>query len=443
MIARDRVSLEEATALAVACIHAAGCAGAASAKDTEGWRVEVRGGAIELVKASTTRQLHLLVYAAEGRMGSLATGDLTPAGIRSAVAAAVELAGVGDPDPWAGLAPPAECGLGPEVDIRDPEWRTLTPEAGARLVAAGEAAAQAVDPRIRLSDRCSASSSLSEWRYATTDGVELADGSTAVGFGITAIAQDGEERQMGWRSTNARHHRALRSPAQVGAEAGARAIARFGWRRVPSGPAPVVLDTDTASEFLWLLMHALDGGAIYRRASWCVDRRGQALLPRGLSIIDDPHRPRARGSRRCDGEGVRSRRTAVVEDGQLQHYLVGGYAARRLGHPYTGHASGTSNVALTPGTASRDDLLAAMGTGLLVTDFNGWGVDIAAGTFSRGASGFWVEGGRIAYPVQEVTLAGRLAELWQGVRLVGNDPDPEDTVSSPSLLIEGFTIGGR
>jgi PmbA protein len=162
-----------------------------------------------------------------------------------------------------------------------------------------------------------------------------------------------------------------------------------------------------------------------------------------ITVVDDPLIPRALGSRPCDGEGVRSRLTSVIEKGRLASFLVGGYSARRLKHPYTGHEGGTSNLRLLPGESSLDDLLRQMGTGLLVTKFNAGGVDLPSGSLSKGASGFWVENGAIVHPVQEITVAGNLKDLLRNIRAVGNDPMQQTSVSSPSLLLEGVTVGGK
>lgn len=191
-----------------------------------------------------------------------------------------------------------------------------------------------------------------------------------------------------------------------------------------------------------MLAESLLGDAIFQRQSWCQGRRGGLLASPLVTVIDDPLLRRGPGSRRCDRDGVRSRPVDVLTTGILEHYLVSGYAARRIGHPYTGHQGGASNLRLRVGSASQDDLVREAGTGLLVTEFNGWAVDITSGTFSRGVSGFAIEDGRLTNPVQEVTVAGKLSDLWGGIRGVGNDPDPELAISSPCLLLEGFTVAG-
>ena len=424
-----------------ACAPAAMPAASQSAPATDGkWKV--REGRAETVKSTTTRGVHVTVYAPGGRTGSMASGDCSSAGIHAAVRTAAELAAYGDPDPWSTTAPVEESGLAEDPEIDDPAWGEFTPEHGIALLIAGEAAARASDPRITLSDFCSASASRSRWLMASTTGIEVGGSQASAGYSIVAIAQAGGERQMGWKGARRRRWRDLRSPVQIGQEAGGKAVAKFGWRRLSSGTVPVVLDRDSASDFLGLLARSLGGESIYRRQSWCVDRRGSLIASPLVHIVDNPHLRQGLGSRRCDHDGVRSRRVPVIIAGRLEHYLVSGYAARRLGHPYTGHGAGASNLHLQPGAATQDDLVRDAGHGLLVSGWNGWGVDLTAGTFSRGAAASAIENGRLSHPVQEVTLAGRLTDLWAGVRAIGNDPDLEHAVSSPCLRIDGFTVGG-
>jgi len=442
MSAAEALSVDDAVALGLSCLRQAGCAGGFSVSAADGWEVKVRDGRAETVTSTTSRSLHVTVYAAEGRTGAMASGDCSPAGIRAAVGTACELAAFGDPDPWSTTAPVEESGLAQDPDIDDPDFRDFTPEQGIALVASGEQASRAADPRVCMSDYCNASASRHTSAMVSTTGVRVDNAHARSEFAVVAIAKQGEERQISWRGTSAHRWSDLRPPAIIGQEAAAKVVGKFGWKRAATGPAAVVLDRDSASVFLNLLAWSLSGDAIFRRQSWCLERLGSQLASALVSIVDDPHVLRGPGSRRCDHDGVRSRRVSVLADGRLENYLVSGYAARRLGHPYTGHSAGPSNLRLRPGSASQDDLVREAGTGLLVTDWNGWGVDLTAGTFSRGASGFAIEQGRITHPVQEVTLAGRLADLWTGVRGVGNDPDPEQGVASPCLLIDGFTIGG-
>lgn len=442
MIVAVKLTLSEAAALATDRLRAGHLRGHMVGESFEGWTVRSFNGRLDQMDSISGGRLTVTALGEDGRHGKATTSDFSESGVIEVVTAASAAASIGDSDPWMTLLPTPVLGLAETaLAIDDPEWQAFTAEQGFAMSAATEAAARAADPRVGPSGFCNASSKRRTRVLATTDGIRLSWHATSVGLQCLAVARSDDERQSFFEESTARHWRRLRSPSVVGDTAAKSACAKFGWRRAPAGPAPVLLDARTAGEFLALLGQALSGGAIYRGRSWCTGLHGTDLASPLVTIEDAPLMHGAIGSRPCDDEGARSRDLVVVEDGRLVSYLVDGYAARRLDHPYTAHAGGPSNLRLRAGKASRDDLAREMRRGLLVTGFTGFSVDLASGEFSRGASGFWVEDGKIAHPIQEVTIAGRLPELWQGIRAIGNDPDPESAIASPSLLIDGFIIG--
>ena len=431
--------------MAIGELKRLGAAGEVGAGYSEDWNAQVRLGQVETVQGSTTRGLRISAYLEGNRSGSTSITDVDAAAVRSAAAKAVELARFGDPDQWAGLPKREECGVaGGDLALEDPAYATLDREALLAQVIEAERIAMASDPRITNAHRSSVRAGRGEHWYASTDDVVVHRTGTSASYSVVVVAQDASgERQTGGYGTRSRRIAGLKDAHTVGRLAGERAVRHFGWKPAPTGRFPVLFDQDVASDLLGSMASAVSGGSIYRGSSYLAGKLGEMVANPVVTIVDDPLIPGGLGSRPCDGEGVRSRRLTVVESGLLKSYFVGGYAARRLAHPYTGHDGGCSNLLLVPGTNSRADLLQQLGTGLLVQQLHGFGIDLASGTYSKGVSGFWVDNGIITHPVQEATIAGNLKEIWPGIRAVGDDPLDESSVSSPSLLIDGFTIGGK
>lgn len=436
--------LDQAVDAALAALSAAACAGAVSVGSSEHWMVAVREGRAEQVDAGTNRGIRITAWAAGNRSATVTSADLDPAAVAGAATRAAELAAACDADPWGGLAPIERCGQAlVELDLDDASsFATFSVQDGIQRLIAAERAARAADPRIATIHRSRCSARRGTGLFATTHGIRQRETATRFGLSVSAVADSAGEKHLGWDATAARHLQDLRTPDQVGSEAGRRAVEGYGWRSPPTGRWPVVFRRETASELLDTVTSAVWGAAVFRGQSFLADAVGTQIAAPAVTIIDDPLLRRGLGSRDSDGEGVRAAPLLVVADGVLRSFLVDGEAARRLRHPYTGHAGGTSNVRLLPGADSLDELLKKLGTGLLATRFHGHGVDLAAGTLSKGVDGFWVESGRIAYPVQAATLAGDLREILHGIRAIGDDPETETTCSSPSLLIDGCTVAG-
>jgi len=429
---------------ALAVLRAAGCGGMVYCQRRSEWSARVRQGAIERIESALTGGMTVTALNTGNRGASATSTEVSLASARQVAAQAVELSAWSDVDEWRGLPPAQECGVaGGDLQLSDPGYADTDHQRLVDAAIAAERSAFAVDPRISLSHRSGASASRSQVWVTSTAGVAMQRSGTSFGFHATVVAKSAAgERQSGSWHTSARMRGALRSAQEVGAEAGRRAVRGFDWRRIPSGAGRVLLHRDVASQLLGTLAQAVSGGLVFRGATFLAGKLGAMIASPQVTITDAPLLPGHLGSRPCDGEGVRARTVTAIDQGRLASYLVDGYAARRLQHPYTGHEGGVSNWQLQPGQASFEDLLHELGTGLLVSGFQGFGVDLASGSFSKGITGFWVEQGRISHPVQEVTVAGSLPQLLMGIRTLGNDPLEQTRVSAPSLIIDGFTVGG-
>jgi PmbA protein len=259
------------------------------------------------------------------------------------------------------------------------------------------------------------------------------------------LAQQDEDMQRDYWYSSARDPRDLEPALQVGRIAGNRAIARLGARRLPTGKAPVVFAPEVARGFIGHFIGAIRGGAQYRKASFLLGAAGQQIFPAWVQMHERPYLPKAFASAAWDGEGVRTRDRELVHDGVLDGYLLGSYSARKLGLQSTGNAGGLHNLLVDPSPGATDQaaLLRQMGRGLLVTELMGQGVNGVTGDYSRGATGFWVEDGVIAYPVHEITIAGNLKDLYRNLIAIGTDIDLRGGVRTGSVLVEGFTIAGQ
>lgn len=313
---------------------------------------------------------------------------------------------------------------------------------------AAEAAALAVGGVTQV-EQASASWGRDRVTLAATNGFAGSYQRTSAGVWVSAIAGEGLGRERDYAGESRTYRADLPPPAEIGERAGRRAAERLGPRKPPSGRFPVLFDERVAASLIGHLLGAINGSAIARGASWLREAMETRILPPGFDLIEDPLIRRGPASRPFDGEGFAGRRRLMVADGVLRSWVLDLATARQLGLKSTGNARrgvaappspGTSNIRVTQGAGSRDELIKAMGTGLLVTSMIGASVNATTGAYSRGASGFWVEGGEIAYPVNEVTVAGRLPEMVRTL-VPANDADPHKVRSVPSLLVEGLTVG--
>ena len=439
--------------LAEALIEAARAAGAEAADalvvSERSVGIGVAERALEEAERSESLDLGLRVLVGP-RQGCVAASDARHETIAEMAERAVAIAREAPEDAYCGLAGPEDLGSVPDpgaLDLVDPH----TPPEPDRLEAMareGEAAALDIDGVTQV-EQASASWSSEQITLRATNGVAAQYARSSVGVAVSAIAGSGLGRERDVAAEFRRHRADLPAPSEIGARAGDRAVAALGPRRPPSGRFPVLYDERVAASLVSHLLSAINGQAVARGASWLSAAMGTRVLPLGLDVTEDPLIPRGRASRPLDAEGVPGRARALVADGILRSWVLDCATARQLGLATTGNARrgpsapprpGTSNVRLTQGARSRDALLREMGTGLLVTSMIGASINPTTGAYSRGASGFWVEGGEIAHPVNEITIAGSLPEMLKTV-IAANDADPWKAVSVPSLLVEGVTVG--
>ncbi|KPP93063.1 MAG: PmbA protein [Rhodobacteraceae bacterium HLUCCA08] len=440
--------------LTAALIDAAMRAGAeaADAVAVEGSSVsiDVRAGALEQAERSEGIDLGLRVLIGR-RQASVSASDARPETLTEMAERAVAMAREAPEDPHAGLADPSR--LATDLDASRLELADPAPEPDPQALQqdalAAEAAALAVAGVTQVQS-ASAAYGRRVVHLAATNGFSGGYASTSRTTSCVAISGTGTGMERDYDYDSRSWQADLRDPAEIGAEAGARAAARHGARKPRTGTFPVLFDERIASSLIGHLLQAVNGAAVARGSSWLLGRLGQQVLPKGLSITEDPHRPRLQGSRLFDGEGLPTARRDIVADGVLTGWVLDLATGRKLGMDSTANAArGTSappqpsvsHVALTPGTQDRAGLIADMGTGLLVTSLIGSTINPNTGDYSRGASGFWVDNGQIAHPVNECTIAGNLHDML--LRIVpGNDARPHLSRVVPSILIDGMVLAG-
>ncbi len=440
--------------LAQALLAAARKAGAdaADALVIEGTAVsiDVREGRLEHAERAEGLDLGLRVLVGR-RQACVSSSDAKPETLAMMAERAVAMAREAPQDPYAGLADPAQLSTrrdGAGLELSDPADEP-DPAALQDDARRAEEAARAV-PGVTRIDQSSASYSRRTAHLAATNGFAGGYARSSRHTACVAITGEGTAMERDWSSEGRIFQADLPSPESIGREAGERAAARFGSRKPPSGSFPVLYDERVAASLIGHLTAAINGTAITRGASWLRGALGQAVLPPGFDLIEDPLRPRIAGTRPFDAEGLPTARRLWVQDGVLQGWVLDLATGRQLGLASSANAArgpsappspSLSNLALTPGTSSRADLIGAMGTGLWITSLIGSTVNATTGDYSRGASGFWVENGQIAWPVNECTIAGNLRDMLMRLT-AANDARPHLSTQVPSLLVEGLTIAG-
>ncbi|MEE4298375.1 MAG: metalloprotease PmbA [Pseudomonadales bacterium] len=407
---------------------------------TVGLSVTVRRDELETVEFTRDAGFGVTVYDGH-RRGSASTTVVDGRAARDVVAKALEIARHTAEDPAAGLADPAQLASDvPDLDLYHP-W-ALDVAAAEALARVCERAATGADSRIANSEGATVTSYGSCRAYGNSAGFVGSECGTRHGLSIAVIAGEGAGMQRDYWYTASRRPEALEAAEAVGLRAAERTVARLGARPVPTGQVPVLFATEIAPGLVGHLLGAISGAALYRRASFLCDALGERLFPERITIDERPRLPGAVGSAAFDGDGLATRAKAIVEDGRLASYLLSVYSARRLGMESTANAGGVHNLFVSDDGLDRDALLAELGTGLLVTELMGQGVNLVTGDYSRGAAGFWVENGAIVEPVQEVTVAGNLRAMFAGLRAVGADAERETNVRCGSLLVDGMTVAG-
>ncbi len=412
-----------------------------------GLSVSVRLGEIENVERNRDKSLGVSVYLGQ-RRGNASTSDFSPAALDQTVRAAYDIARFTAEDPVAGLpeaedlATPAEAAR--DLDLFHP-WDLGAADA-AEIARRCEAAAMAVDRRITNSEGAGVSAQQSHFWAGNSRGFRGGYASSRHYVSVSPIAGRGKAMQRDAWYSSMRDPQELASPEAVGRYAAERALARLKSRRVPTGEVPVLFECTLAAGLLGAYVQATSGGALYRKATFLHDCLGQAVLAPHLDVAEDPFERKGKASAPFDDEGVRTRARRVVDAGVVQGYFLSSYSARKLGLRTTGHAGGAQNLRLTSRlTGAGDDLdgmLRKLGRGLFVTELMGQGVNYVTGDYSRGAAGFWVEDGRIAFPVEEVTIAGNLRTMFQDIAAVGSDAYTQGGKTVGSVLVSRMKLAG-
>ena len=438
----DLDSLRERVALAIDVAKKSGASGSEVALSrSAGLDVNVRLGEVETIEHTRDNSLGVTVYFGHCK-GSASSTDFTQAAIRETVEAACRIARHTAQDEFAGLADAERMAIDPpDLDLHHP-W-SITADDAIAIALETETAARDHDARITNSDGASVSRHEGDYVYGNSHGFLEGYSSSRNSVSCVVIAEDSSGMQRGyWYSTGC-DPAGLEPASQIGLTAARRTVRRLGARKLDTRNAPVLYDADIARGVVGHFVAAVRGANLYRKASFLVDRLGERVMADHLRIHEQPHLRGALASASFDGEGVATAPRDLVTDGVLRGYVLDSYSARKLGMSTTGNAGGIHNLTVDPGSKSLDELLAEMDTGLLVTELMGMGINIVTGDYSRGASGFWVEGGEIAYPVEEITIAGNLADMFLGIREVGSDVDARGAIRTGPILVEQMTIAGN
>ena len=421
----------------------------AEASEGCGLSVGVRKGELETVERNRDKSLGITVYVGH-RRGNASTSDFSQAAIEQTVQAAYDIARFTAADPVAGL--PDAQDIAPPESHRDLDlffpW-ALTSEEAARIALECEAAAFATHKRITNSEGAGVSAQQSHFFSAHTHGFRGGYASSRHSLSVAPIAslpgKNGEMQRDAWYSSM-RDATELAAPQDVGRYAAQRALSRLNARRVPTTECPVLFESPLAAGLLGALTQALNGGALYRKSTFLLDSLGKMVLPKHIDVLEDPFTLRGKGSSPFDSEGVRVQARKVIDAGRVEGYFLSSYSARKLGMQTTGNSGGSHNLVLTSRrTKAGDDLeamLKKLGTGLFVIELMGQGVNYVTGDYSRGASGFWVENGEIAFPVDEITIAGNLKTMLKGIEAVGADAYNYGAKTVGSILINRMKVAG-
>jgi PmbA protein len=416
----------------------------------QSFSAQVRLGQVDTVKHAREQHMALRVFVGKS-VAAASTSDLSPESVARLVDEAVSLARITSPDELGGLPEAAELARQvPDLDLHDPRGHDLTPEEKIELARRCEAAALEADPRITNSEGGDFSDRRARYAYATSHGFAGEYETSSFSLAVSPVAAaNGEMQRDSWYHVT-RKRALLEAPEEIGRIAARRTVRRLGARRVKTAEVPVIFDPEMAAGLVRHIAGAAAGPALYRRASFLVGKLGERIAAPSVTIVDDGTIPGALGSRPFDGEGLPVRRTVVVEQGVLRSYLLDTYTGRKLGLPSTHHAArdgsgvsvSTTNLHLKAGDRDPADLIRSVKNGLYVTELIGFGVNGVTGDYSRGAVGLWIENGELAYPVEEITIAGNLLDMFHAVEGVGNDLVFRDRTAAPTLLIGRMTVAG-
>ena len=440
--ALDDAPLVEAVQVALAEANRQGASAAeAAASLGQGLSVNVRMGELETVEHTRDRGLVVSVYFGQCT-GSASTSDYAPAAVREAVLAACSIARYTQEDSCHGLADPARLATDAvDLDLYHP-WRPSVDEAR-DLALVCEDKALSADARIDNSEGASVDAHEGCEVYGNTHGFIGYTRKSRQGISCSVIGTENGAMQRDYWYSAARRLGELDSADKVGEKTAERTLRRLGARRISTCQVPVIYEAPVASSLLRHFINAVSGGALYRKASFLLDHLGKQIFPDFVRIHEQPLLPGAMGSAAFDNEGVATAPRDIVRDGVLQSYVLGSYSARRLKMETTGNAGGVHNLTIDPGEQNLEAMIKGIKSGLLVTELIGFGVNTVTGDYSRGAAGLWIENGEVVHPVEEVTIAGNLKDIFRNIVAVGSDVDPRRNIRCGSIRVDGLTIAGE
>lgn len=406
-----------------------------------GFSIDVRMGSVETVAFSEDNAVSITAYIGS-KKGSASSTDTSPAALDAMVAAAIDIAHVSAADPCFGLADKELMSSQyPDLDLFHP-W-SVTPAEAIDIALRCEKQALAMDKRIGNSDGVNLSTYTFNHGYANSHGFSGVVNSSRHSISCSLIAKEGEAMQRDYDYTTARCATDLLSIDLLANSAVKRAVSRLGAKQLKTQKIPVLFSSRLSSGLFSSFIGAISGSNLYRKNSFLMDSKGTQIFPKGIRVYEQPHLLSGLGSAPFDGEGVLTRDNVWVEDGIVSQYVLSSYSARKLGLKTTANSGGVFNLTIDPTAGDLTDLLKKMGRGLLVTELMGQGVNGLTGDYSRGASGFWVEGGEIQYPVEEITIAGNLKDMFRSIVAIGHDINPNISTRCGSVLIEQMTIAGH
>jgi PmbA protein len=409
----------------------------------------------ELVEEAASRALGLRVMLGQ-KVAVTYTSDLSKEGVARLIEDAIELADLSQPDPFAGAPDPALLSQAKDhvnLDLFDPAVDGVDAGEAVRRAREGESAALDADPRITNSEGATFTRVSGGSVLVTSGGFHGSSRGTYASIVVSPVADDeGGKKRSGYYWSSRRHLRELEAEAAVGREAAKRTLQKLGARKVESQEVAVIFDPDAARSILGLLAGCISGGSIWRRSSYLLDRLETQVASELVSVVDDPLIPRGPGSRPYDGEGLLSRKNSIVERGMLKSYQLDTYAGKKLNMPSTANAArgssggvgiSSTNFQLLAGDSTPEDILRSTPKGLYVTSMMGFGFNGVTGDFSRGASGFWIEDGKLAFPVSEVTISLNLDDLLKRIDAVGSDLDLKTSIAAPTFRVSRMTLAGK
>jgi PmbA protein len=416
-------------------------AAAVAVNNDRGFSVDVRMGEVETVAFSEDKGVGLTVYIGQ-KKGAASSTDTSPAALEALVRAACDIARVSAEDSCFGLADKELMTKNhPDLDLYHP-W-DVTPQKAIEIALNCERHALSLDKRITNSDGVSVSSYESHHAYANTNGGEGYIHCTRHGISCSVIAKEGEEMQRDYDYTTVRNARDLIDTDLIARNAVERALSRLGSRQIETQSSPVIFSSRVSSGLISSFVNAISGSNLYRKNSFLLDSIDQQIFPEYIRIYEQPHLPGALGSSPMDSEGVPTRANVLVDNGRIVQYVLGSYSARRMGLKTTANSDGVHNLTVDPTAGGLSELLKTMNKGLLVTELMGQGVNGITGDYSRGASGYWIENGEIQFPVDEITIAGNLKDMFKMILAVGNDINLNIPTRCGSILIEKMMVAGK